>query len=440
MTDARPVRARVRLIGFIVLVAVAVQGCVHIPPPSPLPESLQQQLGKIGVVATTTEGHQAFDAPETGRLSDAWRGARFADAQWDRSVRKSIGHQGFSLWVGPLYLVPTVIIPVVGALRGAVASESWEEAETTFQTIVAELDLNQALPQHLVTFAQAHGYMMTHLSPVMPEGPQPQSHYTAARHDGIDTVLEIQDIAVNLFPAEITVNPHRRLIFSAHMHLIRTVDETVLDERVVTDTLGPELLLDEWTANHATQFRQEVQQAAKRLAEQITTEYFMLCPVPERVIQGYDFQDVHLKGLRLLYPTPAEFPSMAQSVDSLQPIMSWEPFHGSSVTYDLRVWRPGKLGPVLAYSRTSLDQASHKIEIALEPSSRYYWSVRAHFSEQGREQITDWSRRLVTYNRMAKILTLGILAVAHPAAEDFFVFTTPPPPSPQPQPAESQSQ
>lgn len=436
MTDARPARARVRLLGFIFLIVVAVQGCAHTSPPVPLSESVQQQLGKVGVLATSTEWNQAFDAPGTGRLHNTWRGLLQLTGEGER-----VANQLRPLDViGPVSGVPILMGLIAGPFYGAVKSEPWQEAETTFRTIVAELNLNQTLPQHLIAFAQAHGYAMTHLSIVTEESPQKQSRYATARNDGIDTVLEIQDLSVNLVPAEYMVNPHRVLTLSARVQLIRTVDQTLLDDRVVTDKFGPALLLDGWAANQAARFRQEVQQAAERLAEQIITEYFLLYPIPERVSASL-LLDVHLKGLRLFYPIAAEFPIMAQKVNSLQPTMSWESFSGSNLTYDLRIWRAGRLGPeALVYSRTNLDQASHKLETALEPSSRYYWSVRAHFSEHGKERITDWSRRSATHNLTAKILTLGILAVTpDPVAEEFFVFVTSPPPSSQSEPDETQS-
>jgi len=466
MTDAWPARARVRLLGFIFL--IAVQGCAHIPP-SPLPESLQQQLGKIGVVATTTKEQQAFGSPGTGRLSDIWKGASLFAA-----VGAGVGAHGS--YMAPIMVPAGAAVGLVGgALYGAVASESWQKAETTFRTIVAELDLNQALPQHLIAFAQAHGYAMTHLSIVTQDRPEQQSHYAAAQSDGIDTVLEIQDLTVNLVPAEYEVNPHRRLTLSARVQLIRTVDQTLLDDRVVTDKLGPALLLGGWTANQATRFRREVQQATERLAEQVITDYFLLYPFPDRVSYSGTFWDVHLKGLRPLYPgenldyygpipvlekdirakyaqedffgvslhMPNEFRLMVESrIDSLQPTMSWEPFPNSNATYDLKIWRAGRLGPeMVVYSRTNLDQHTHTLETALEPSTLYYWSVRAHFSEQGRERITDWSRRSLTSNLTSKIWTFGIATLTpDQVAEGFFVFITPPPPSSKPQPAEAQSQ
>lgn len=465
MASPRPARSRVRLIGFIFL--IAVQGCAHTPP-SPLPESLQQQLGKIGVVATSTEGQQVFGSPGTGRLSNIWKGASLFAA-----VGAGVGAHGS--YMAPILVPAGAAIGLVGgAFYGAVASESWQKADRTFQSIVAELDLNQALTQHLTAFAQAHGYALTQLSIIMQEGPQQQTRYAVVQRDGIDTVLEIQDLTVNLVPAEYMVNPHRVLTLSARVRLIRTVDETVLDDRVATDKLGPALLLDGWTANQAIRFRQEVQQATERLAEQIITDYFMLYPFPDRITGTGLFLDVHLKGLQRYYPgespdhfghktvqekdirakygwddflglsprIPAEFLILAQSrVDSLQPTMSWEPFPGSNVTYDLKIWRAGRLGPdTLVYSRTNLDQPTHKVETALEPSSLYYWSVRAHFSEQGRERITDWSRRSVTNSLMAKIMTFGVAAfIPDRVEEGFFVFITPPPPFSPSQSTDSQS-
>jgi hypothetical protein len=99
------------------------------------------------------------------------------------------------------------------------------------------------------------------------------------------------------------------------------------------------------------------------------------------------------------------------------------------------------LGPdVLVYSRSNLEQASHKLETALEPSSPYYWSVRAHFVEQGKDRITEWSRRSVKPSLMAKIMTSGIAALMpDPVDEGFYVFITPPPRSQNPKPAASQS-
>ena len=469
MTSALHARVIVLIIGLLIL--GGFQGCAHIPP-SPLPESLQQQLGKMGVVVRPRAEDEALSTPGAGRLSNMWRGATRGTA-----MGAGAGAQGGEM---AIFAVPigAALGLVGGAVYGAVASESWYEADTSFRTIVAELDLNRALPEHLAAFSRSHGYDITALIKVAPQEPQEKSRYAAARRDGIDTVLEVTDFAVTLMPAEFLVNPQRGLILSAHMQLVRTSDGNVLDDRMVTDKLGPALAINNWMANHAARFREEVVQATQRLAEAIVTDYFLAYHFPERVLPGFTWMDVHLKGLRawspeekpgipaggvvgpsiehediqaqypadefpvsLSSPFPNEFRSMAQRSDSLQPTFKWESFPGTNVTYELKIWRSGRLGPeVLVYSRANIKQDSHKLEVALEPSTLYYWSVRAQFSENGRDRITDWSRRSVKSTLAIKILTSGIAALApDPVDEGFYVFITPQPASQGLQPTVTQS-
>jgi hypothetical protein len=440
------------ILGLSFLLLIGEWGCAHHAiAPSPLPESMQQQLGKIGVVVRSAEGQKTLSTPEAGRLSNIRRGAGVGAA-----MGAGVGAQG-----GVIALPAFAVLGLLGGtIYGAMASEPWEEQDASFRTIVTELNLNRTLPERVAAFSRLHGYEIAHLSTGTPEQPQGLSRYAAARRDGIDTVLEIQDLTINLNPAEYLVNPARRLILSVRAQLIRTADATVLDDRIVTDKLGPALGLNEWTADHAARFRQEAKQASDRLAEQLVTEYFMVYPFYERVTSEF-FMAVHLKGLRPLYPgerpefpasqvinekdiprpIPNEFRIMAQRADALQPVLSWEPFSGPRVTYELKVWRSGRLGPdVLVYSRTNIEKASHKLETTLEPSSLYYWSVRAHFVEQGKDRITEWSRRSVKPSLMAKIMTSGIAALMpDPVDEGFYVFITPPPRSQNPKPAASQS-
>jgi hypothetical protein len=333
---------------------------------------------------------------------------------------------------------------VRGTIYGGVMWEDPQEADATLRTIVTELELDRDLPDHLVDFSRSHGYEVMHLRVDSQEAPEQPSRAAFARRDGVDTLVEIRDLTVFLYPGEFpALNPRRRLALSAQVRLIRTADETVLDDRAMSDEFGPALSLDEWTADHAARFGQEIRQASDRIAERIVTDYFMLSPFPERVFPDGLFK-VYLRGLRPYEPSerarfpdsdpylPPEFALMAQPVDSLQPTMQWEAFDGADVTYDLEIWKSDHLGiDVLAYSRTNLDEPTHTLETALEPSSAYFWSVRAHFSEGGRDRITAWSRRTLGYRLPLKILlgvyTLGLSEILPARVNDtFYVFTTPP--------------
>jgi len=415
-----------------------VAGCAH-SPPSPLPDSMQQQLGEIEVASRPEEGQETLHVPQSGRLSDMGRGAFLGTLM------------GFSIgWFEGLGVLGAPIGLAMGTIYGAVhsESESWQEADATFRAVVAELDLNRALPEHLIAFSRSHGYEIANLGPAPREASEHQAREAAASRTGIDTVLEIRDLRVDLYPAELPVNPRRRLTVSARFRLVRTSDGTVLDEREVIDTFGPALDLHEWTAHRAMRFGQEVELASERMAEEIVTQYFMLSRFPERVFND-GFYDVHLRGLRPYSPReeahppgdlegpvtgglPLDFQVMALSVDSLQPTMEWEEFPGDGVTYDLIIWRSDRLGiDTVVYSRTNLEETSHTLENELEPMTGYFWSVRAHYSEDGRDRITAWSRRTVKFGLPLKILvgvgTLGIGALPPAVLYDgFYVFTTPP--------------
>ena len=200
------------ILGLSFLLLIGEWGCAHHAiAPSPLPESMQQQLGKIGVMARSTEEQKALSTPGVERLSNIGRGAGLGAA-----MGAGVGAQGGFLAVITLPAFAALGL-LGGTIYGAVASESWQESDAAFRTIVAELNLNRALPDHLVAFSRSHRYEIPHLSTGPPEEPQEQSRYAAARTDGIDTVLEIQDLTVNLNPTEYMVNPHRALILSARI-------------------------------------------------------------------------------------------------------------------------------------------------------------------------------------------------------------------------------
>lgn len=106
-------------------------------------------------------------------------------------------------------------------------------------------------------------------------------------------------------------------------------------------------------------------------------------------------------------------------VDSLQSTLRWEAFPRPAdlegdregrlsrirnVTYDLRIWKfkagslpflwyPGEL----IYLRSALLVPTHRIELKLEPNTRYLWSVRARFELDGQQRVTEWGA-LLKYN------------------------------------------
>jgi len=109
-------------------------------------------------------------------------------------------------------------------------------------------------------------------------------------------------------------------------------------------------------------------------------------------------------GLRPAYPPLqkkafAIYPNFVE-VDSLQPTFYWQQFPRpkddlagkvQDVTYEFRIWRmtPGESGK-LRYARNGLESPYHKVEEPLEPSSKFFWSVRARFLIDGQVRVTEW--------------------------------------------------
>lgn len=111
------------------------------------------------------------------------------------------------------------------------------------------------------------------------------------------------------------------------------------------------------------------------------------------------------RGLRAEYPAqrlyfPDPPPASFVKVDSLQPTLRWESFPReqdfsssskeelsriTAVTYQLRIANKG-----WSYVRDNLTEPCHKIEDALQPSTKYLWTVRACFKLDGEPRCTEW--------------------------------------------------
>ena len=92
-------------------------------------------------------------------------------------------------------------------------------------------------------------------------------------------------------------------------------------------------------------------------------------------------------------------------VDTLTPTFSWKPLtiradrttgmkpaRIENITYEIRIWRVIRNdGGKLVYLGQNLTTTEHRLEQPLDPDTRYYWSVRAHFEIDGRKRTTEWT-------------------------------------------------
>ena len=93
-------------------------------------------------------------------------------------------------------------------------------------------------------------------------------------------------------------------------------------------------------------------------------------------------------------------------VDSYRPTLRWESFPRKQdlgadpegrlegikdVGYDLKIFkeeagRPGRL----VYRRDGLSEPAHKLEQSLGSATKYFWTVRARFTVDGKRRVTEW--------------------------------------------------
>jgi hypothetical protein len=70
----------------------------------------------------------------------------------------------------------------------------------------------------------------------------------------------------------------------------------------------------------------------------------------------------------------------------------WGRVKPNDIAYDLRIWSVADGAPeALVYERLRLPQPQHRVEVALEHGSTYFWSVRMRYVVDGRLRAMRWS-------------------------------------------------
>jgi hypothetical protein len=270
-----PCRAR-NVIHLILLAGlIGAPGCASTRPT--IPEALLAETSTIGVVVRPTDPDVELQIPRKGWLSNTGRGAMSGSV---------IGGLGIYCYYAFFVCVPALatVGAIGGAIYGAVAAEpasEWEQAESAFKEILPDLKIKQRVPDHVVDFARSQTpYRVIRVETEDPSSKDEKTEYRALASKGIDAVLELTELAVHLRPSGIVVNPPRILMMDARARLIRTSDGALLDDRVITDDtlIGADSnvarSLTTWADQNAQVFREEVTQAAQRLAQQVVKELF----------------------------------------------------------------------------------------------------------------------------------------------------------------------
>jgi hypothetical protein len=360
---------------------------------------------RIGVVIQKKPGKMSLKTPEKeGVGSSISRGAA-AGAELGYDIARF--YQTFPL---VSETIGTAVGSTVGAVYGAVVpskdAPKWYEAANTFRAILVEIDFEHLFTERLISFAKENGYAL-HMLKGQTSGNDIPFDYRSFSREGINLVIELSEFAIELRPpdeVEKVIDPRRRFVISVRSRVLRTTDGTVLDDRIVSHGEMVFLTMDEWTLNKGALFRKEASIAPQGMADAVIMELLALDPLPGRVIHK---AILGLKPYILFGPAPIDppfetLPDIPLKVGSLQPTLRWEPFQGSEVTYDLKIWlSKDRWSPrVLIYSRQRLTDPCHTLETPLKPWTGYEWTVRARYRVAGQARITGWAMWTLKFDNL----------------------------------------
>lgn len=403
-----PVRPDALTYALILAIALMASACAQLPP-SPTTEDLGN-IGTIAVIVSTEIPASNIEA--------------FATSHRQGLARGTVAGAGAGLFMaggiataGPLGMVLAPYVAAIGiplaAGMGAIAGDLGATEETTAAELEAllarafeQIEVQRTIAAHVITAGQVisgHPGFDLVMTPIV--RPETSLESRGLVNQGFDATLEAKVTEIG-FHSDGGKDPHIAFYMIAVASLSRTGDGRLLHTREVT-YLGSPRHAKTWLANDFEPLRQEFDFAYTSMAEAIIDRIF-LGTMLERDA-GY-----HACGLAWEYPERKYRPTLSgdtakwnefADVGSLQPELRWETFPRhkdqrlgnfiagvSHVTYDLRLWEStSELPPKLLHEISDHPTNHYRFDAALAPATRYFWSVRARFLQDGIPRATSWS-------------------------------------------------
>ncbi len=399
------IRATIAVLAIIALL-VAHVGCAHHPPttpdrPLPLSEPVRAELGTIGVASTRLSPEARIQLYSSGTSTGSGEGAgEGAIAGTAVGSGGAMALLPFAMYfpplliaVGGIFLVSALGGAIVGAVQDQKPAEqgtTLEKAELAFKTAVTDPTIQTQMRHNVHQAGRPFlSQNLVLLDGLNPSPSEDEIDYQVLAHSGLQSLLLVQVDSVTL-SAEEGDNPSLALDMNVRSTLIRTRDGWQLDQRSFT-CRGGKRTFYEWTRRSDQPFDHGLSNCYEKIADRIVEELFLVTVPPDHKgwqFGGRDFAKV--------------------TMDSLQPTFRWNPVSGATheeedkapfldnmrdVVYDFKIWRADNndLPADLVYMRQGLLGTSHRVEEPLEPSTKYFWTVRARFNMNDSSRATPWA-------------------------------------------------
>lgn len=374
----------------------------------PIAGELRRPPGTIAVVIAQFTPALYFNTFAKSRGAGAGKGAAAGAARGTfEGTRLALSGGGLGVFLLPFIAAGGAVIGgTAGAITGtiqAVPAGKAQDIERIINEAMADLNIQETMGKHIRDYGRSlTGYHFELVAKQGPGAPGTRPDYMAIGERDIDSVFEI---TVNKAGFEDGKGSDPAIAFAmdAITRLIHVQDGKEVYSRTFTfKTRARRLAV--WADDNARLLQEELERCYGDLAERIVEDAFLVVDFPLSSWSLYQFCM-----MRPLYPEcKLEFLNITAEyvpVGSLQPTLRWESFprkldvesdrhfteRVSGVTYDLKIWKADDYPETPAYTRQRLPNSYHRIEDSLEPSTKYFWTVRASFNLDGRQQVTRWS-------------------------------------------------
>lgn len=398
--------------GVLIASALVQAACATLQPA--LPDSAYQtEVGRIAIVAVPTPPRLDFDGFAHGKGEGALQGA----GGTFMSCVTGIGHGGCSgSGCGALLILLVGICGVSGIVGGVAGAVSAPDAATAIRmqagmgAAADVVGIQEALRAEMVSAALLRGALIVDLPPGQAQAAALAQDYRPLAALGADAVLEVRVVRAGTEGAGI--DDPVTAYMDVHARLVATADNVA---RFAGDFshAGRRLPARGWAADEGARLRASFESAYAALAAHIYDTVFLLYRFPDRQPHGAGVL-ASAFGLAPLEPrTRGQLSGDAPwtrafewtTADGLRPLLRWEAFPRpgdvagaaaemgrlGKVSYDLIVASEANLAPAeIVYRRERLPRPEHRLESALQPGARYFWTVRARFELDGRERVTEW--------------------------------------------------
>jgi hypothetical protein len=381
------------------------------PPPS---EEAMKQLGTVAIVPARFLPEYTFDTFGKGRFSGVGKGAAAGTAigALDGLIMTgatAIAIPPLAVLVLPFFIVGGAAIgAVTGGVVGAVNAlpgAKAEEIDMLIKNAMAELNIQETMGVHIIQAGQNipenHFEFVSGYGPVN-DNERPDYHFLKERD--IRAVLEVKVKKLG-FEGGKGSDPEITFFMNVQARLIQVPDGIEIYSGIF-EHKSKNLKASTWANNDAQLLREEIERSYKNLAERIMEELFLIIDFP---LSYWSQHQICM--LNPIYPENSydffKTSIVFEKVHTLQPTFQWESYPRerdkeadkagllkriNGVTYDFKVLKATGDYPLqLAYERRELTDSHHKIEQPLEPSTKYFWSIRARFKLDGKARTTKWS-------------------------------------------------